>query len=292
VKEQRVAWCVLAPMLVFVLAFTIYPLFNAVGHSFTFWDGVNPARWAGLRNYAKILSDPQFYRLVLNNVIIVASIPVQIFISLLLTVLLYERVPGWRFFRGVYFLPYVFSAVVIGYLFSTFFSYEGPVNIVLRAMGLEGLALDWLSSGATGMFVIVLCIVWASFGQGTVIFLAGMSTVSPEIIEASRIDGAGWWRRLFSIVLPMLGRSIEFFTVTSIIWSFTGTFAFIFSLTGGGPGYETTPVDYMIYLKAFVDTGSNNMGYACALAMILFLIVLGLSRAQMRMSSAVDEWSD
>jgi ABC-type sugar transport system permease subunit len=292
VKEQRTAYLVLAPMLAFVCLFTVYPLVNAVAHSFTFWDGASPARWAGLRNYVKILSDPQFYRLVLNNVIIMASIPVQVFISLLLTVLLYERIPGWRFFRGVYFLPYVFSAVVIGYLFATFFSYEGPVNILLKAVGLGGLAIEWLATGATGMTVVVICIIWASFGQGTVIFLAGMSTVSPEIIEASRIDGAGWWRRLFTITLPMLGRSIEFFTVTSIIWSFTGTFAFIFSLTGGGPGYETTPVDYMIYLKAFVDTSSNSMGYACALAMILFVIVMGISRVQMRMSRSVDTWSE
>lgn len=291
-KEQRIAYLVLAPMLLFVALLTVYPLCSAIGHSFTFWDGVSPARWAGLRNYGKILSDPQFYRLLLNNVIIMASIPVQIFISLLLTFLLFEKVPGWKFFRSVYFLPYVLSAVIIGYLFATAFAYEGPVNIVLRAVGLGGVAIDWLSSGPSGMFVIVLSIIWASFGQGTIIFLAGMSTMNPSVLEAARIDGAGWWKRLFHVVLPMLGRSIEFFTVTSIIWSFTGTFAFIFAITSGGPGYETTPVDYMIYLKAFIDTGSNNMGYACALAMILFVIVIGISKLQMRMSSSVDEWSD
>jgi ABC-type sugar transport system permease subunit len=291
-KEQRLAYLVLAPMMLFVAAFTIYPLASAVTHSFTAWDGVRPARWIGLRNYARILSDPQFYGLLLNNVIIMASIPVQVFISLILTLLLFEKVPGWKFFRAVYFLPYVLSAVIIGYLFATAFAYQGPVNILLRAVGLGGLAVDWLSSGPTGMLVIVLSIIWASFGQGTVIFLAGMSTVDPAVLEAARIDGAGWWRRLFRVVLPMLGRAIEFFTVTSIIWSFTGTFAFVYSITSGGPGYETTPLDYMVYLKAFVNTGGNNMGSACALAMILFVIVLVISKAQLSLSRGIDEWSD
>jgi multiple sugar transport system permease protein len=279
-------------MACFVLVFTIYPLSSAVFHSFTSWDGISPARWVGFGNFVKILSDPQFYLLLLNNVIIMASIPVQIFVSLILAILLYEKVAGWRFFRSVYFMPYVLSAVVIGCLFSTFFSYEGPVNILLRALGLKALALDWLSSGATGMLVIIVSIIWASFGQGMIIFLSGMACISPSIFESARLDGAGWWRRLFKIVLPMIGRSIEFFIVISVIWSFTGTFSYIFTITQGGPGYETTPVDYMIYTKAFVDTGSNNMGYACALAMILFALVLVISRAQMRISKKIDEWSE
>ena len=291
-KEERTAYLVLLPVVLFIAVFTIYPLFMAVFHSFTSWDGINPGKWTGLKNYWEILSDSLFYRLVLNNVVIVLSIPVQIFISLVLTLLLYERTAGWKFFRSVFFLPYVLSAVVIGYLFAIFFSYEGPLNTLLRSLGLEILALDWLASGTTGMTVIVLCIIWASFGQGTLIFLSGMSMIPPSVFESSKIDGAGWWHRLFHIVLPLLVRSIEFFAVISIIWSFTGTFSFIYSITAGGPGYETTPVDYMIYLKAFKDMGSNSMGYACALAMILFGMIILLSRLQMKVVDILDDWGE
>lgn len=291
-KEEKTAYLVLIPVILFIMVFTVYPLFVAVFHSFTSWDGVNPSKWIGLKNYGKILSDNQFYHLLLNNVIIMLSIPVQVFISLVLTLLLYERTAGWKIFRSIFFLPYVLSAVVIGYLFAIFFSYEGPLNTILRSLGLESMALDWLADGKTGMMVIVLCIIWASFGQGILIFLAGMSTISPSVFESSKIDGAGWWHRLFHIVLPMLIRPIEFFVVISIIWSFTGTFSFIYSITAGGPGYETTPVDYMIYLKAFKDMGSNSMGYACALAMILFGMVVVLSRIQMKAVDKMDDWGE
>jgi multiple sugar transport system permease protein len=274
-----------APMLVLILAFTVYPVFSALMYSFTKWNGVE-ATLIWLRNYRQIITDIQFWRLLLNNLIFILSVPLQIVIALVITVLLYEKIAGWKFFRALFFLPNVLSSVVIGWIFRQAFMYEGPVNEVLRRLHLDFLALDWLSNGPSAMFVIISSVVWTNFGYGVLIFLAGMSTITPSILEAALIDGANWVQKVVHIVLPMLARVIEFFSITTIIWIFTGLFGYIFAITNGGPGYATTPLEYMIYLKAF--KAGSQMGYACALAVILLLITFAISRLQMFVTERID----
>ena len=273
------------PMVVLILSITIYPVFNAIFHSFTEWNGMD-SKFVGLENYRQIIIDPQFWRLLLNNLIYIMSVPVQIIIALIITVLLYEKVAGWKFFRALFFLPNVLSAVVIGLLFKQGFMYEGPVNSFFRLIGLDFLALDWLSDGFSAMMVINASVIWTNFGYGVIVFLAGMSTITPSVFEAALIDGANWFQKVFHIVLPMLSRVIEFFSVTTIIWIFTGLFGYIFTVTNGGPGYDTTPIEYMIYLKAF--KAGSQLGYACALAVILLIITFTISRAQMLVTEKTD----
>lgn len=276
--DDRTAFLSVLPMIVLILAVTVYPTLDAFYHSFTQWDGLH-ATYVGLQNYWQIIADPQFWRLLLNNLIYIASVPLQILIALVITVLLYERVAGGGFFRALFFLPNVLSPIIIGLLFRQAFMWEGPINAFLRAIHLNGLALDWLSKGPTALGVIMVTIVWTNFGYGVIIFLAGAATIEPSIFEAALLDGANWFQKTFKIMLPLLGRVIEFFSVTTIIWIFTGLFGFIFAITKGGPGYDTTPLEYMVYLKAFKSGG--KMGYACALAVFLFLITFGISRVQM-----------
>jgi ABC-type sugar transport system permease subunit len=273
------------PMIVLILAVTIYPTLNALFHSFTQWDGLRSS-FIGLENYWQIIIDPQFWRLLLNNLIYIASVPLQILIALVITVLLYEQVAGWGFFRALFFLPNVLSPIIIGLIFRQAFMWQGPINAFFHSIHLDGLALDWLAKGPTAMGVILLTIVWTNFGYGVILFLAGSATIETSVFEAALLDGANWFQKTFRIVLPLLGRVIEFFTVTTVIWMFTGLFGFIFAITKGGPGYDTTPLEYMVYLKAFKSGG--KMGYACALAVILFLITFGISRLNM----AITERSD
>lgn len=288
-REDAIGFLSIAPLVIPLLVVTIYPLFSVLYHSLTIWDGVN-TKFVGLGNFEEIFLSNQFWILLKNNLILLLSVPLQLVVAFIVAVLLYEQVRGWKFFRSVYFLPSILSTVVIGFVFRAFFSYNGGLNTFLNTLGLGTLASDWLSDSTTAMAVIILCLIWTNFGYGVLIFLAGMSLLDPYVYESATIDGAGWFTKVFRITFPMLANVVEFFTVTTVIWTFTGLFGFIFSITNGGPGYDTTPIDYMVYLKAF--KAGNNMGYACALAVILLIILIGLSRLQMYMTERSTKWSE
>ena len=224
-----------------------------------------------------------------NNIILILHIPVKVFFALMFSLLLYEKTWGWRIFRRISFLPGIISAVIIGYLFRVMFGFNGPINLLLRAAGLDILAVEWLGNGITAIVVIIICLIWQGIGWQSLLILGGLSAVPPSIFEAAEIDGAGYWRRLIHIVLPMLVRIFEYTFIMNIMWVFTGLFPYIFSLTNGGPGYETTTLDYMIYIKAFVS--GNQLGSACALAVILLVIIMSFTKLQMKLADRADDWS-
>lgn len=277
-KEALTGLLSILPALLLVGVLVWYPLATAIFHSFTIWDGDN-STWAGLQNYINIITSGQLLLLLRNNLIFLLSIPGILLIALVVSVLLFDQVPGWRFFRSVYYLPTILSAVVVGFLMKTLFSPQGAVNAMLSKVGLGFLAQSWLESVPTAFMVLILCFYWQTLGQGVLIFLSGLSSVSTELLEAARIDGAGWFQRLFRVIFPLLAPAISYFLVTNIIYIFIGLFALVFSVTRGGPGYETTPIDYMIYLKAF-ETG--DLGYASALSVILLVLVSSISWFQIR----------
>ena len=208
--------------------------------SFTNWDGMFKSDPVGLRNYIRIFSDPNFWTLLKNTGVFLLTIPVQALIGMIIAVILNDRIPGWRFFRLVYYLPSIISMTVVGLLYKIMFSYSGPLNEVLRAIGLDALAIEWLNSGPSARFVVFLCLVWSNIGWQVLIIFGGLTGIDPSILEAATIDGAGYWRRLFSITIPLLARTLEYSFVSAMIWIFTGIFPLIYSLSNGGPGYETT----------------------------------------------------
>jgi ABC-type sugar transport system permease subunit len=205
-------------------------------------------------------------------------------------VLLYEQIPGWRFYQSCYYLPQVTSALSIGYLFAILFGMDGPINSILKSIGLGNLAMNWLGSRWPALAVIMFCMVWINIGWQGMLFLGGMSQIPTEVYEAARLDGAGYWARLFKITLPMLVHTVEYSCIMSVIWCFTGLFSLIASITGGGPGFDTTTVDYLIYVKAF--QGTSKFGYACALAVILMIIVVFFTVLQMKSTDRADDWSN
>ena len=288
--RTRQALLSILPIIVVLLAIRAYPIITAVAKSFTNWDGLFKSQYVGFTNYARLLGGSVFWTLIRNNFILLINVPVQVFLGLIVAVLLHERVLGWRFFRSLYYIPQIISAVIIGYLFRTLFSMDGPINIVLGRMGMMPVPLEWMGSAGTALGVIIFTLVWSSLGWVAIVFMGGLSTVPDSVFEAARIDGAGFWRRTFQIAVPMLVRVLEYAIMLSIVWTFTGLFPFIFSMTRGGPGYETTTLDYMIYIKSFVS--GVNLGEACALAVLLLIIVLGLTTLQLRLTNRVDDWSD
>lgn len=289
-KENFHGWMSILPVILIILAIRGYPMVVGIIKSFTNWDGLFKSDFVGLNNYISILGDSQFWNLLKNNIILLTYLPIQLIIGLIVAVLLYEEMLGWKFFRSCYYLPQVLSSLSVGYLFTIVFGYKGPLNIILISIGLEKLAIDWLGSAWSGLTVIIICMVWINIGWQGMLFLGGMSNIQPTIYEAAIIDGAGYWTKLFKITLPMLIRTIEYSCIVSVLWTFTALFPLIFSITKGGPGYETTTVDYMIYLKAF--RGGSEFGYSSALAVLLLIIVMIFTIIQMKVSSKADDWGE
>ncbi|MBN1344474.1 MAG: sugar ABC transporter permease [Phycisphaerae bacterium] len=275
-------WLFLAPVFVLLVAFKVVPAISAVWHSFTAWDGVSAPTYIGLANYRELLKDSVFWTALRNNFVLVLAVPLWITVSLILALLIHAEVPGWKFFRMAFFLPSVLSPVIVGTLFTALLRYDGPVNRALEIVGLDAIARDWLGNPSTALPTLMLVILWCIFGHGVIVFLAGLAAVPRSIFEAAWLDGAAGWVYLWHIVVPSLRHVIEFWAVNLIVWSFTSLFAFIYVMTGGGPGYATTLVEYELYLKAFE---ANRMGYACALGSALFLLVFGLIALQVRLMS-------
>lgn len=277
-REALVAYASLIPAFLLVAAIIWYPVTRTFYQSFTDWNGAK-STWIGWENYQRIFTNGELWLLLRNNVIFVLSVPGILLISLVVTVLLYEQAPGWRFFRSVYYLPTILSAAVVGTLMRIMFNNQGAANVFLERVGLPQFQHDWLGSVPTAFMVLIFAFYWQTLGQGVLIFLAGMSAIPADLLDAARLDGAGWWNRLTRIIIPLLVPTIAYFVLINVIWIFVGLFGLVFTVTEGGPGYATTPFDLMIYRKAFE---AGEMGYASALSVILFLIVLVISAFQLR----------
>jgi multiple sugar transport system permease protein len=278
-SQRRAGIAFAVPVIVLELAFLALPLLQAVYHSFTSWDGLT-STWIGLANYERLFSDSTFWRIVLNNVLLLASVPVAILIPLLVAYLLNEHVVGWRFFRSAYFLPTAISWVVIGMVAIRFFASEGILNHVLEAVGLGGLHTNLLGGETSAMVAVIITFIWSVFGTNTIIFITGMATLDRDIYEAARVDGAGAFTTFRKITIPMLMRFIQFAFILTLITAFTALFSLIFVMTGGGPGYGTTTLEFYVYQQGFTV---GVFGYAAAIGIVLFAIVFAISLAQLRL---------
>jgi multiple sugar transport system permease protein len=268
------------PALALVLAFIAYPLTSVVYHSFTAWDGINPPEWVGFENFSQLLDDPVFRTALRNNALFALSVPIQVTVPLLLAWLIYERIPGWRFFRSTFFLPAVISTVVVGIVAQVVFRLDGPLNALLGNVGLGALQTEWLGSAGTSIPSVLLVVVWANFGYNTLIYLAGMSALDPALREAARMDGARPLRVLFSVVAPNLKRVMELVLVTSTVTAFAFMFAYIYVITNGGPGFDTYVTEFLIYKQAFAF---GRSGYACAVGVVLVVITASIGMLQIRL---------
>lgn len=276
-KRNVFPYLALAPAALLVLLLMVLPIGQTIWHSFTYWDGLT-SKYIGLKNFQLIIHNPILPQILLNSVIFLISVPLILAASLVTAVLVYEKVLGWRVFRFLFFIPNVLSPVIVGVLFSTVFLPAGAVDKLLSPLGLSNFA--WLSNPWSARAVVILALVWTSFGFGMVVILAAMTTVDPALYDAANIDGASWWRRLRSITIPMISGSLQFLSVINVIYTFTSLFSFVFVITAGGPGFTTTTVDYYTYITTFEN---GQFGYGAALALILFIIVFILTIIQVKM---------
>jgi ABC-type sugar transport system permease subunit len=277
IRRNAFPYLAVLPAAALVIVLMVLPIGETIYHSLTNWDGLT-STYIGLENFRLIFQNPVSDQVFLNSVIFLISVPLILIASVLAAVLVYERVPGWRVFRFLFFIPNVLSPVIVGALFSTFFLPSGLVDKVLSPVGLS--TYPWLSYPWTARAVVILALVWTSFGFGMVVVLSAMSTIDPSLYDAAAIDGASWWRRLWSITIPLISGSLQFLSVINVIYTFTSLFSFVYVITAGGPGFATTTVDYFTYLTSFEN---GQFGYGAALAVLLFLVVLLLTVVQIKL---------
>ena len=267
------------PAVALVATFIAYPLGSLVYHSFTKWTGLAPPVFVGLRNYRLLIHDPLFATALRNNLLFAISVPVQVVGALILAYLIHEEILGWRVFRSTFFLPAVFSIVVVGVLTQVSLQYHGPLNAALGAVGLGFLKVDWLANASSAIPMITLAVIWANFGYSVLIYLAGMSTLDPQLAEAARVDGAGPWRILLRVYVPNLRRVLELVLVINTIVAFASMLTYVYTITHGGPGFSTYSTEYFIYDTAFTF---RQLGYASAMGVVLTLILLTFGILQIR----------
>src|SRR5580700_9070877 len=219
-------WAVLyaLPALAFVIVFLAYPLVRVVGYSLTSWNGIGAPIWVGMHNFNLLIHDPIFLAALRNNVIYAISVPVEVIGSLVIAHLLYERVPGWRLFRSAFFLPAVYSTVVIGVIAGVVLQPNGPIDNSLRSAGLSFLAKNWLGGAVDARTAIIAIVIWANFGYSVLIYLAGMSALDPQLAEAARMDGAGSWYILFRVHGPNLRGVMQLVLVINTVTAFAYMF--------------------------------------------------------------------
>ena len=270
----------ISPWLIGFLFFTGGPILASLGISFTEWKLLTPPQWVGLDNYVRLFSrDPLFWVTLGNTAYYTLfSVPLSVLVALLMAVLVNQDVPGVNFVRTIFYLPSVTAGVAGGLLWLWIFNPEfGLLNYGLSLLGIQG--PGWLVSQQWAKPALILMSLW-SVGGGMVIFLAGLQGLPRHLYDAARIDGATTWQEFRHLTVPLLTPVIFFMIVVSTISSFQ-TFTNVYVMTRGGPGTATLLYSLYLYENAFEFL---KMGYASALAWVLFVVILLLTIAQFGLS--------
>lgn len=264
----------LAPNMLIFLLFTILPALN--GFNISLYDSRNGRtfRWVGLGNYERLLTDDAFWATVQRTMLFVSTfVLLVVLVSIPLAVLLNAQRRGRGFFRGAYFLPVLIAPVVVGLIWYWALDRQvGLVNTVLDGLGLG--KPGWLVDPSLAMACVVFVGLWTHVGFYTVILLAGLQGIDPNLYEAARIDGASRWQEFRRITLPLLQPTTLVVVILSTITGFQA-FDFIYTLTGGGPVGGTTLIVQFIYERAF--TSPIRYGLASAAGVMLFAVVFAVT---------------
>lgn len=269
-RNPLVPYLFVAPLALLLLFIFGYPLVRIFDFSFRRIRGID-GPWVGFENYSLILNQPLFAETVQHNLQLLIAVPVIILLSLLIAVILFDRVPGWRLYRTLVFIPYILAVPVVAVVLKKFFQFDGPFNEGLRAAGLPALALDWLGSPDVALWTIMVVVVWREVGFGIVLMLARLLSLNEETLEAAELDGAGWWQRLWYVILPQMSGVIEFYFVVSFITMIAAVFSYVFMITRGGPGTSTMVLE--LYIFNFL-TRNSLPGIASAVSVMVFIVTV------------------
>jgi len=258
----------IAPLLILLVFVFAYPLVSIVDYSQR-RIRVNEGPYIGVTNYEQIFRDDTFALAVTHNAyLLIAAVPLLLIVSLFLAIVLYEQVRGWKLYRTILFLPYILAIPIVGVVFSNLFQLNGAINTGLRTLGLEALTRDWIGGASNALPTILIVIIWRECGFGTVLFLARLLSLNEELEDAAKVDGASWWQRRAYITIPQMRSIIEFYVVVSMITMLAWVFAYVYSMTRGGPGNATIVLELYMWNFAFRNA---LPGIASAVAVVLLI---------------------
>jgi multiple sugar transport system permease protein len=289
-KEALMGWIFAAPWIIGFLVFTAGPMLYSFYTSFTDYNIIRAPQWVGLRNYENLFTnDPNFYKSLYNTIwMVVVRTPLVVLVSMSIAILLNMDLPGERFFRSTIYLPNVLSGIAAIFLWKWILAPNGLFNRGLDVFGINGpgwfVDPQWTKPGLT-----IMGLWWV--GGNVLIFLAGLKGIPRSLYEAASIDGAGDWDKVWNVTLPLLTPTIFFEVITGLIGAFQ-IFSTAYILAGadasfGGPGGSMLFYVLHLYNRAFGRSGSGGfqMGYASAMAWILFAIILLITFIQLRLAN-------
>lgn len=276
--EGKWGFFFLLPTLIGFLIFTLIPVIMSLIYSFHKYDGVTAMKFIGLKNYVKLFGNTEFRKSLWNTIYFaLGTVPIGCFLAMLVAVVLNQKIRGKVLYRACFFIPSIVSMVAISVVFQQMFNKDyGVVNQILGIFGIP--PQGFFASTAQAMPCVIFVSIWKDVGVNIVIFLAGLTGVDPQLYEAAEIDGAGPVKKFFKITIPMLSTTLAFVLINSTIGAFQA-FDQIYMLTNGGPAKSTQTLSYLIYANAFQYW---KLGYASAIAYVMFVIILVISIFQLR----------
>lgn len=262
----------LLPALVIYAVFAIYPILQSFYYSLVEWNGFSDKTFIGLDNYVKLFQDPLFWNSAKNNIfIVIASVLGQVPIALFIALLLNRKLKGVKIFRTIGFMPVVLSTVVISLTWNLIYNTKnGMINELLRAVGLDFLAQNWLGDTKWSMIAVSITVIWQFVGLYLIIFLAALQNIPEEVLEAAKIDGASEWVTTWKITVPMIWDTI----IVAVILCISGslrTFDLIYVMTHGGPSHSTDVMALYMFNETFTKL---QYGYGSAVSVTIFFFSL------------------
>lgn len=276
-RNTLVGWSFILPNFVGFAVLTLVPVFAAFGLAFMDWDAFSTPEWIGLKNFERLLHD-ESTKVALKNTAYYAAghVPLTILAALGLALLLNRKLAGVGFFRAAAFFPYITSMVAVAVVWNMLFNPEfGPINQFLHFIGLDN-PPGWTASTTWAMPAVILTSVWRDMGYYMVLYLAGLQAIPVEHYEAAKVDGANAWQRFRAVTLPGL-RPVTFLVLILLTVQSFKVFDLIVVMTDGGPGRATLVLSQQIYRQGIVE---GEFGYASAISLVLFLMVLILTLTQ------------
>ncbi len=264
-------WLFLAPGVFMFLVYVIFPIFQSIWISFYDWDGIGDSSWIGLGNYVELIDDEAFYTSLENNVIWLILYMLAVPAGLLIAIFLNQTVTGIRVYKSLFFFPFVISQVVVGLIFSWFYAPNfGLLTQIFAWFGLGDIAI--LADERYVTYGIIAAGLWPQIAYCMILYLTGLNNVSPDQIEAARLDGAKSWRMLWYVIIPQLKPATFIALVVTIIGALR-SFDLISIMTDGGPYGSSRVLSFYMYEQALSEYGFR-MGYGAAIAVVLFLIMM------------------
>lgn len=273
----------LAPAVLLLLAFLLYPLAETFRLSLLDWNGLgSSSRFVGLGNWFALAQDSTFWYALRNNMLLgLLSVLVQLPIALALAVMLDRASRGSRVLKILYFMPLLFSSVALGVIFKNVFDPNfGAINSALNAIGLEALAIDWLGDSRYALASVIAVVCWQNVPFYMILFLAGLASFSPDLQAAAKLDGASDWTIFWRIKLPHLQGTIRTGAMLAVIGSLR-YFDLIFVMTGGGPDGASEVMATYMYKTVFA---SFKLGYGSTVAAAMFLVVMVIATVLLRLT--------